>query len=62
MVYFQFFLLFAIDSKESIPPYALAGRYDNSIPTRLLAPIDCYKIPALSTQISPEVLYCTVYY
>ncbi len=24
-----------------------AGRYDNSIPTRSLAPIDCLKIPAL---------------
>jgi len=37
-----------IDSKESIPPayVALAGRYDNSIPTRLLAPIDCSKMSA----------------
>ncbi len=26
--------------------YSLAGRYDNPIPTRFLAPIDCYKIPA----------------
>jgi hypothetical protein len=25
----------------------LAGRYDNPIPTRFLAPIDCLKIPAL---------------
>jgi hypothetical protein len=25
----------------------MAGRYDNSIPNRFLAPIDCYKIPAL---------------
>jgi hypothetical protein len=25
----------------------LAGRYDNHIPPRLLAPIDCLKIPAL---------------
>ncbi len=33
-----------IDSKKSIPP---AGRYDNPIPTRFLAPIDCLKIPAL---------------
>jgi hypothetical protein len=24
----------------------LAGRYDNLVPTRFLAPIDCYKIPA----------------
>ncbi len=26
---------------------SLAGRYDNLIPTWLLAPIDCSKIPAL---------------
>jgi hypothetical protein len=26
---------------------SLAGRYDNLIPTRFLAPIDCLKIPAL---------------
>jgi hypothetical protein len=25
---------------------AVAGRYDNPIPTRFLAPIDCLKIPA----------------
>ncbi len=25
---------------------SLAGRYDNPIPTRLLAPVDCLKIPA----------------
>ncbi len=25
---------------------SLAGRYDNPIPTRFLAPIDCLKIPA----------------
>jgi len=25
---------------------SLAGRYDNDIPTRFLAPIDCLKIPA----------------
>ncbi len=31
-----------IYSKESIPP---AGRYDNPIPTRFLAPRHCYKIP-----------------
>jgi hypothetical protein len=27
---------------------SLAGRYDNPIPTRFLAPIDCLKIPALN--------------
>ncbi len=26
---------------------SLAARYDNPIPTRFLAPIDCLKIPAL---------------
>ncbi len=26
--------------------YGLAGRYENPIPTRFLAPIDCLKIPA----------------
>jgi hypothetical protein len=28
---------------------SMAGRYDNPIPTRFLAPIDCSKIPALSS-------------
>jgi hypothetical protein len=28
---------------------SLSGRYDNPIPTRFLAPIDCLKIPALFT-------------
>ncbi len=34
-----------IDSKEPIPPgrVALAGRYDNPVPTRFLAPVDCKK-------------------
>ncbi len=27
---------------------SLAGRYDNPIPSRFLAPIDCLKIPAMS--------------
>ncbi len=41
--------------QESIPrnefrqPCSLAGRYDNPIPTRFLAPIDCLKIPAPNT-------------
>ncbi len=37
-----------IDSKEWIRPayVALAGRYDNPIPTRFLAPIDSLKIPS----------------
>jgi hypothetical protein len=28
---------------------SLAGRYDNPIPTRFLAPIECLEIPALCT-------------
>ncbi len=38
-----------IDSNESIPGFlcSLGGRYDNPIPTRFLALIDCSKIPAL---------------
>ena len=28
------------------------GRYNNPIPTRFLAPIDCFKIPALATLAS----------
>ncbi len=29
--------------------HSLAGRYDNPIPTRFLAPLDCLKIPAQGT-------------
>jgi hypothetical protein len=29
---------------------SLAGRYDNPVPTRFLAPIDCLKIPAQETR------------
>ncbi len=32
----------------------LAGRYYNPIPTRFLAPIDCFKIPALFQHILQE--------
>jgi hypothetical protein len=32
---------------------SLLGRYDNPIPTRFLAPIDCLKIPALELNKSP---------
>jgi hypothetical protein len=38
----------SINSKEAIPR-SLAGLYDNPIPTRFLAPIDCLKIPAQAT-------------
>ncbi len=34
---------------------SLVGRYDNPIPTRFLAPIDCLKIPALGTRVA--ILY-----
>jgi hypothetical protein len=43
-------------AQESIPrhefrqSFFLAGRYDNPIPTRFLAPIDCLKIPFLVIQ------------
>jgi hypothetical protein len=34
-------------SKELIPPaHALAGMYNNPIPARFLAPLDCSKVPA----------------
>jgi hypothetical protein len=36
-----------IDSKELIPPaYALAGLYNNPIPARFLAHLDCSKVSA----------------
>ncbi len=41
-----------IDSKElTLPAYvlcSLAGRYDNPLPSRLLAPLECFKILALA--------------
>jgi hypothetical protein len=37
-----------------IPP--LAGGYDNPIPTRFLAPIDCLQIPAQYCTIHMQVL------
>jgi hypothetical protein len=33
---------------------SLAGRYDNPIPTRYLAPIDCSKIPAQKNHLLKE--------
>jgi hypothetical protein len=56
---------------------SLAGRYDNPVPSRFLAPIDCLKIPALTNKIfnyhnlptaiyryvsTKVILYQTVYY
>jgi hypothetical protein len=45
-----------IDSKEidAAGLCSLAGRYDNPILTRFLAPIDCLKIPAQGSQLGPE--------
>jgi hypothetical protein len=34
---------------KSLTILAMAGKYDNIIPTRFLALIDCFKIPALYT-------------
>ncbi len=31
--------------------FSLAGRYDSPIPTRLQAPVDCLKIPALEISL-----------
>jgi hypothetical protein len=36
---------------------SLAGRYDNPIPTRFLAPIDCLKIPAQYMYVCTTSLY-----
>jgi hypothetical protein len=48
--YFKHLWSPGIDSKEWIPPAYVASRagYDNPIPTRFLAPVDCLKIPALA--------------
>jgi hypothetical protein len=32
---------------QGIDSASLSGRYDNPVPTRFLAPIDCSKIPSL---------------
>ncbi len=41
---------------------ALAGQYDNPIPTRFLAPIDWFKIPALAGRYdNPEPVFVNVY-
>ncbi len=50
-----------IDSKEPIPlGCVLAGRYNNPIPTRFLAPIDCLKIPALIREDTSSNPLCVV--
>ncbi len=46
-VFLKFLRSPGIDSKELIPPaYALAGLYNNPIPTWFLAPLDCSIVPA----------------
>ncbi len=47
------FILLRIPGIDSVSLCGLAGRYDNPIPTRFLAPIDCYKIPALVSHFIP---------
>ncbi len=55
-------------AQESIPrnefhqPSSLAGRYDNPIPPRFLAPIDSLKIPALSKNLSTVTVQPTLQY
>ncbi len=46
-----------IDSKQPIPPGCVAWRavYDNPIPSRFLAPIDCLKIPALAVRYTTNL-------
>ncbi len=62
-----------IDSKESIAPcwnwflgslkpFKNSGRYDNPIPTRFLAPLDCLKIPALSKLYNPHSRTCILFF
>ncbi len=52
------------DSQESIPVLlksfkipSLAGRYENPIPTRFLAPTDCFKIPTQFGVCFQSLLY-----
>ncbi len=40
---------------------SLAGRYDNPIPTRFLAPIDCLTIPALSSSLCLYYFYLYIH-
>ncbi len=44
--------------RDKIPLCSQAGRYDNPIPTRFLALIDCLKIPAQMSR--PEVSYLSL--
>ncbi len=52
---FKLFRSPIIDSNgtDSAKLRSLAGRYDNPIPSRFLAPINCLKIPALSWELAP---------
>jgi hypothetical protein len=44
------FKLLRIPGIDSASPCSLAGRYNNPIPTRFLAPIDCSKIPTQTSK------------
>ncbi len=45
-----------LGSSNGLQIRALAGRYDNPIPTRRLAPIDCLKIPAQPSSMMSSIL------
>jgi hypothetical protein len=45
-----------LELPKSLQIRILAGRYDNPLPTRFLAPIDCSKIPAQCTLQSLELI------
>jgi hypothetical protein len=47
--------------KEFRQPMCLAGRYDNPIPTRFLAPLDCLKLPAQYDSPIPTWTVCSLY-
>jgi hypothetical protein len=44
---------------DSVSLYSLAGRYNNPIPSRILAPINCSKIPALGGVEKDDIWVCT---
>ncbi len=47
--------------RDSASLCSLAGRYDNPIPTRCLAPIDCLKIPELDSLPGQEGTHWSLY-
>jgi hypothetical protein len=46
-----------IQGMNSASLCSLAGRYDNPIPPQFLSPIDCLKIPALTTSHEGKILH-----